>query len=519
MSVLVTRGDIRHLAVDAWYLPTDVDLHLAPYWRKDDVELGEAVHEVRAQPRADGWGADGVRVLPVPLPDGRRAVPVLAAIPRAGTDDWSYHRETLRQFVQLARQLDRPERTQLRARRLLAVPLIGTGNSTAFLSDRGGHVHGLLKALEEESAAAGVDIVVVLRSDDAFAAVQAVRRSAAAIPPEIEGLEHEVQRLAELARRGRLVVFTGAGAGIPAGLPDWDDLLRELASWAGVPPGLLGRFDAMAPLDRAAIVAARTSAAAMADRIAARMAVPHVSLTHSMLASLPVKENVTLNYDECFEMAARDAGAPVAVLPYEPAEDRWLLKLHGCVRPDRRDDIVLTRGDYVELGRHRASLTGLVQALLVTRHMLFVGFGLSDDHLHAVIHDVKRAVSGAGGERMGTVLLLHGDPLQEQLWKDDLHYVPVGGHGAEAARRLEIFLDQVLLLASTSDGHLFDGRYTSLLTAQERLLRDRLHRALAPLHLEESNAGRRVGELLSSMGWSDDETQRRGHSSGREAGM
>ena len=83
------------------------------------------------------------------------------------------------------------------------------------------------------------------------------------------------------------------------------------------------------------------------------------------------------------------------MLPYEPAAQRWLLKLHGCVAPERRKDNVLTRGDSLSLREHRATLTGLVQALLVTRHMLFVGFGLADDHFRAVVHDVRRAL-GSG---------------------------------------------------------------------------------------------------------------------------
>ena len=49
-------------------------------------------------------------------------------------------------------------------------------------------------------------------------------------------------------------------------------------------------------------------------------------------------------------VAAEASGNPVAVLPYEPARERWLLKLHGCIAPDRRHDIVLTRGDYLSRG-------------------------------------------------------------------------------------------------------------------------------------------------------------------------
>jgi hypothetical protein len=507
VTVMATRGDLRHLALDAWLLPTDYSLYVHHGWREGDEDLRRATREARRAPRPPDWSEHGRRVLPLRLPDRRRGVPVLAAVPDTGTADWEYHRETLRQFVELASRLPRPERPQPRARRLLGVPLLGTGHSTSYLEDHGTHLAGLLEALEQEAEDHDVDLVLVVKDEAAFAAVQAVRRRRRrASPPVDEPWADDVVRLAQLARKGALVLFTGAGTGVPAGLPDWDRLLRELAVWAGVPTASLKAFDDMTPLDRGAIVAGKTSPSRMAARIAQRLTVPHVSLAHTQLAAPPVQENVTLNYDECFEQAAADAGAPVAVLPYEPAGDRWLLKLHGCVHEGRREDIVLTRGDYLDLGRHRASLTGLVQALLVTRHMLFVGFGLGDDHFHSVVHDVKRALDGAARKQLGTVLVLQRDPLQEELWGDDLTYVHMSGDVGKAARELEVFLDRLLLAATTSDRHLFDDRYASLLEDPERDLAQALQTVAEDVDLSASSAGARVLELLREFGLKGPET-------------
>lgn len=52
----------------------------------------------------------------------------------------------------------------------------------------------------------------------------------------------------------------------------------------------------------------------------------------------------------------------------------WLLKMHGCVT--RPDEIVLSRDDYMSYDRARSALGGMVQAMLMTKHMLFVGFSL-----------------------------------------------------------------------------------------------------------------------------------------------
>lgn len=85
----------------------------------------------------------------------------------------------------------------------------------------------------------------------------------------------------------------------------------------------------------------------LAGAIVEATSAERVSLTHRLLASLPLNEAVTTNHDVLFERAWRDAGRDFRVLPRESAEGsrRWLLKLHGLVDDTRR--IVLSRDDYL----------------------------------------------------------------------------------------------------------------------------------------------------------------------------
>src|SRR5205814_4557631 len=112
-------------------------------------------------------------------------------------------------------------------------------------------------------------------------------------------------------------------------------------------------------------------------------------LTHALLASLPLREVVTTNYDELFEMAWAARGRRPSVLPYvlRPDADSWVLKRHGSV--SHPDDIVLTREHQIVYEDRNAALAGVVQTLLLTRHMLFVGFSLSDDTFHRIADDVR----------------------------------------------------------------------------------------------------------------------------------
>lgn len=97
-------------------------------------------------------------------------------------------------------------------------------------------------------------------------------------------------------------------------------------------------------------------------------------------------------------MAAEDGGLPRRTIPratpHDIEHDRWLLKLHGTV--DDPETIVLTRSDYLGFNTERAALSSIVKATLMTRHVLFVGFGMRDDHFHEIIHDVRRAMVNSG---------------------------------------------------------------------------------------------------------------------------
>lgn len=337
---------------------------------------------------------------------------------------------------------------------------------------------------------------------------------------EASGLPQDLLRhcasLAEHATTGRLVLFLGAGVSTGAGLPGWDALLTMLASDAAFNEHEMEALHELSILDRARIIRSRLeskgrSATASLERV---LTAPHHSLTHGLLASLNVVEVVTTNYDTLFETASEAAGVSIATLPYESivGRDRWLLKLHGSIG-HRAEDIVLTREDYLRYDDRRAALAGIVQALLITRHMLFVGFSLTDENFHRIIDDVRKALRGVDDRatdqhRFGTALLLRENPLQEELWKDDLHLVSMSSRQTgsmttpEAARTLEIFLDTLLAMESRGHVPLLDPAYEGMLTTEEIELR----RLLTNMSVQASDDVRRsphwkpIAELLQRFG-------------------
>ena len=471
--VFVTRGDLTALACDAWLVPTDASLAIEEPWRS-------AVGDLAVTPPR-GWSDDGLRAIPLQRSGPAEPVPWLVNVGGTSATSPEWHIQGVRDWILGAsRALQGTEPLHGRARHLLALPVVGTGHGGA--ADAKGEItQWLVAALVEEAARHHVDVALVTHTAHAFAAAHEARRRLD-IPPV--GLTPELVdlavSLATEARQGRLVLFLGAGIGKGAGLPMWSDLVDQLARDAGMSDDERERLAMLAdPLDRARIVEGRlaTRKVEIGSAIALRFSgLRRTSLAHTLLSSLPITESATTNYDTLFEQAREAAGRGVAVLPYDSAAgaDGWLLKMHGSV--DHPEDIVLTRDDYLGYAEQRAALKGIVQALLITRHMLFVGFSLTDPTFHQVVHDVRRAVRRSSGPPapFGTAVMFDPDPMLSELWRSDIDIIGVGGETAEPGRQLEIFLDHLLSQASTNSAHVLDPSYEGLLSESEIALRDAL---------------------------------------------
>ncbi|MGA1035160.1 MAG: SIR2 family NAD-dependent protein deacylase, partial [Ilumatobacteraceae bacterium] len=181
---------------------------------------------------------------------------------------------------------------------------------------------------------------------------------------------------------------------------------------------------------------------------------------------LPCSETVTTNFDELFEHACVGPDRSVSVIPGGEVRsgERWLLKLHGTLG----GDLVFTRTDYLNATSSHAALRGIVQAMLLTRHMLFIGYSLADEDFNQLVHEVRRA-SGGGRSTLGTALFPESNPHLKHLWPD-LSIVSPRGRGlgfAEQVRRLWIAVDWIGMQSSSYVAHLADDSFGEMRTDVE----------------------------------------------------
>ena len=418
-------------------------------------------------------------------------------------------------------------------RHVLAVNVVGSGRGGAA-HDKGTLIESLVSALLDivqstREPGCIVDIVLVTHGRAAFSAAQRARQrivagavhasglstfSASVLAgldvPDPTAVEQALAQLVLAARSGRLVPFIGAGIGFGAGLPGWTGLLNELGERArqahhaegdGLGPELdttSEAFQRMDARDQAEVLETWWDRSQLRRALVDILGVHRHSLCHALLSSTDPSHVVTTNYDRLMEEAFPLERRP-SVLPREVVSDdgRWVLKLHGDIADP--DGIVLTRGDYLGLQGGSQALLGIMQAMLMTQHMMFVGYSLEDDTFHRVMYDVRKALPRGKSHKSATVLLVSGSGFAHELWSDTLNVVVL--HPSDTAiggRNLEILLDLLAFEHADVSAFLLDETYSSLLTSEERRLRDGVRRVTNDA-MNAGPVGERVRMMLNSL--------------------
>lgn len=362
-----------------------------------------------------------------------------------------------------------------RSRRTIGIPMVGVGEG-GFEQMRAEVIDGLLDEIQASSAGTQhPDIVVVAWERSDYAALQ-MRRPEPEVPRGVN--PKQLKQLGLLASRGELVAFLGAGVSKSAGLPDWKELLSQLAMAAQLQD--LERDDVLklAPEDAAEALRNKLGHK-LGEQLRSRFQSERCGLSHSLVASMRLHEVVTTNYDNLFEMASeRPHDGGLAVLPRErlDAGRPWLLKLHGDL--EKPDTIVLTRSQYFEFDTDSAPLASVVQSQMVTKHLMFVGYSGSDLNFIRLAHQVRalfrRYQPDETSASIGTVVALGAHPAESLLWKGVLDYLEVDATGDEGGRQVEILLDCLAHEACDESPYLLDARYKLLLNDSDGKLAEAL---------------------------------------------
>jgi len=492
--VFVMHGDLLRLNCSEVLVPTDCDRRVERYWE----QWAFAPEDLPA------WSDEAERVTESVLIKDQlvRYVAVGTTEDRADTE-WLGRgvRAGLAACVQDAHASHQWPSLVNRDKWLVAIPLFGT-RAGGFDAVRG---EALETVLTEASVAAkqGIDVAIVCRERSAYAAMQA-RRHQTSWPTLKEVQRQEAVSLGKEAKEGSLAIFLGAGVSLAAGLPIWRDLIEQAASPAlRSDPTFKDSLTGDLPLAASRVRDSLRDPEEFIKAIRVQLPDERHAVAHGLIASMRIDEAVTTNFDKLFELAAKvPFGDELSVLPWkrQPGRPPWLLKLHGDIESG---DLIITSEDYRELARHPGVLGSVVQSLLVTRHLVFVGYSLRDADFVELATGVADALerSGASHRRIGTVLgLAPSTPGENAL--ADMQFVNIGdddpAESSADARMLEIFLDQMAWKAAEGESSwVLDERYAQLLDGpDEKKLADDLRR----LHVPKGERWERLTQLLADYG-------------------
>lgn len=514
--VFVVHGNITTMVVDSWILPTDQDAKIrSAFWNVFGSDHGERREEFSQAFR------DGEKFAELlPWETTSPGIPVCTAVPFDGVRGTEDLRARLRAGLTLAAQVAR-ERAADGAGPRVAMPTFGSAGGG------GGRIIGsalevYLELARECVEVHGVDVVIGCLDVATFHGLQILRcaHGQNCWPTLSEQKAHHAKRLASAARAGELTPFMGSGVSVTSGLPDWKGLLAGLREEAQLADITDADFDKLSTLDQADLIET-VLGSGLKDKIAERTTTSSLGLPPILLAALPGREAVTLNYDRLFEDARQSQKGALTVIPGGQVQNGspWLLKLHGST--DRPADIVLTRQDYLAYAASRSVLSSLAVSLLMTRHLLFVGFGFTDDHFHQLLHDVRSVYSrGDGhsgqlalGRKLGTALMLGRDPIRERLWKNYVEIITFdeGDSVPAQARVLEIFLDMVVAYAVEAPTFFLKPDYAGMLSNAERELARQLARLMEVVGEDEIRPSVKEASVDCSSSWARAEHSWRGH--------
>ena len=194
----------------------------------------------------------------------------------------------------------------------------------------------------------------------------------------------------EALRDQNAAIFAGAGLSIPAGIVDWQRLLRDIADEVGL--------DVKKEHDLVSVAQYHLNQRgrhrinqALVDEFSAKATLTD---NHKILAALPIRTFWTTNYDGLIERALEEAGKTpdVKITPENLAttihrRDAVVYKMHGDV--SQPEKAIVTKEDYELYSTTRQLFSTALQGDLVSKTFLFLGFSFNDPNLAFILARIR----------------------------------------------------------------------------------------------------------------------------------
>lgn len=231
------------------------------------------------------------------------------------------------------------------------------------------------------------------------------------------------------------ILFVGSGISVWSGLPSWERLIEQMIEFlcdSGLNDLDKSEIDQIL-LERDVLTAASLCGSLMRkgsfrdfiDEIFIQSN-PKPHNIHQIIVDLGPDSFITTNYDRLIDVAYQMVHDGLALSPInndQPVEQATIVK-HGASRfiftphgrAEKSDTIVLTREDYRALKYNSKATIQTLQHLLISRPVVYLGFGLQDPDFLMIKDEI--ATTYQGGEREHFAIMPDVNNLEKNFWKE-----------------------------------------------------------------------------------------------------
>ena len=197
-------------------------------------------------------------------------------------------------------------------------------------------------------------------------------------------------------------VFVGAGLSKGAGLPDWYELIHQLAREISyeVPPPEWTNSETFIDISQSYVNAYGLQR--LIGYLQQKLDTTHVrpSIVHKALALLPCTNIFTSNYDDLLEKSFRQVNKKVRLITRDihvplmthDSLSANIVKLYGDL--NQPETIVLTRQHYEKFFLERPLLINQLKSTLSNSTMIYLGWSHRDPHFNLVFGELLNQLGG-----------------------------------------------------------------------------------------------------------------------------
>ena len=244
------------------------------------------------------------------------------------------------------------------------------------------------------------------------------------------------KHMIEAIQSKECILFIGSGISVWSGLPSWENLIKQMVEFlcdSGLQSKEKSEIEQIL-LDGDLLTGASLCTSLMRkgnfrDFIEEVFIKPNTKPheIHRIIANLGPDSFITTNYDRLIDNAYQLVHDGLVLSPInndQPIEQARILK-HGASRfifaphgrSEKCDTIILTREDYRGLKYNSKSTLMTLQHLLISRPVLYLGFGLLDPDFLMIKDEI--AATYQGGERDHFAIMPDISDLQKNFWKEE----------------------------------------------------------------------------------------------------